>query len=91
MDVPGYNSLNPGPLETLVLAAILQCEMDRPATTAANLPGIAYYSHIGTLEVVDLDTIKCLVGRVDADRNRHVIIDRNAALSWTPLKQSPTT
>jgi hypothetical protein len=81
LDIPGYNLMNPGPAETLVLAAISQCEVDRSTTTSANLPGVTYYSHIGPLEVVDIETIQCLVGRIDCDRNRRVVIDRDGALT----------
>ena len=73
--------MNAGPAETLALAAISQCEIDRVATTSANLIGVAYYSHIGPMEVVDLATVDCLAGRVDSDRNRHALIDRSGARS----------
>lgn len=71
--------MNAGPAEILLLAAISQCEIDRGATSSANLIGIAYYSHIGPMEVVDLATVDCLAGRVDSDRNRRALIDRSDA------------
>lgn len=69
--------MNTGPAETIVLAAISQCEIDRMTTASANLFGVAYYSHIGPMEIVDLATVDCLAGRVDSDRNRRALIDRS--------------
>lgn len=79
LDVAGHTAMNDGPAETLVLAAISQCEIDRATTASANLVGVAYYTHIASMEVVDLATIDCLAGRVDCGRNRRVLIDRSGA------------
>jgi hypothetical protein len=38
--------------------------------------GINYYEELGPIEVVDLSTIQCVVGRI-RDRDRWAIIDRS--------------
>ena len=37
--------------------------------------GIPFYQDAGTVEVVDLNMVQCLVGRVE-DRGKYAIIDR---------------
>ncbi len=39
-----------------------------------------YYSRLGALQVVDITTVQCVVGRI-FDRNRWAIIDRSGSLS----------
>jgi hypothetical protein len=56
---------------TLILAAIRAC-------THLQLEGngIYYYDREGTMDVVDMKCVQCLVGRV-SDRDRWAIIDRS--------------
>jgi hypothetical protein len=57
---------------TLILAAIRTCY--NPYVKGDN--GFYYYSHEGSLEVVDMNCVRCLVGRVK-DSNEWDIIDRS--------------
>lgn len=72
---------------TFVLAAIQSCIEDRhggtrPRRPTSTAPGqnaahrIPYYKKLGSIEVVDIQMIKCVVGRVQ-DRGRFGIIDRS--------------
>ena len=56
---------------TLILAAIRAC-----ACPQLESNGVYYYDREGTLEVVDMKCVQCLVGRV-SDRSRWAIIDRS--------------
>jgi hypothetical protein len=57
---------------TLILAAIRTC--CNPRMTGDN--GIYYYSREGPLEVVDMECVQCLVGRIK-DGNEWAIVDRS--------------
>jgi hypothetical protein len=57
---------------TLILAAIRACA--EPQMRGEN--GIYYYSREGPLEVVDMECVQCLVGRVK-DGNEWAIVDRS--------------
>jgi hypothetical protein len=57
---------------TLILAAIRTCA--NPRMSSEN--GIYYYSREGQLEVVDIQCVRCLVGRVK-DGNEWAIVDRS--------------
>jgi len=57
---------------TLILAAIRTCS--NPQLIGEN--GTYYYSREGPLEVVDIECVKCLVGRVK-DGNEWAIVDRS--------------
>lgn len=61
---------------TLVLAEIHTCQV---IASHRNLD-IHYYKNLGRREIVDADTIACVVGRV-RDRDQWAIIDRSGALS----------
>jgi hypothetical protein len=65
-------ALGLGEKTTLILAAIRTC-VD-PRMKAEN--NIYYYSREGHLEVVDMECVQCLVGRVK-DGNEWAIIDRS--------------
>lgn len=64
------------PATRVVLAIIRSCkvEEDHPKLD------IHYYSEDGALDVVDISTVQCLVGRV-FDRGRWAIFDRSGSLS----------
>lgn len=64
------------PPSTLVLAEIHTCQV---ISTHRSLD-IHYYKNLGGKEVVDADTIACVVGRV-RDREQWAIIDRSGTLS----------
>ena len=57
---------------SLILAAIRACA--NPQMKSDN--GIYYYSREGPLEVVDVNCVQCLVGRVK-DGNEWAIVDRS--------------
>ena len=60
----------------LILAVIRTCKIveDHPALD------IHYYSDEGGLDVLDITTVQCLVGRI-RDRDRWAFIDRSGSLS----------
>lgn len=76
--------------KTLLLAAIKPCIEERPpgrsrqaTTTSGNVTrGITYYKRLGALDLVDIRTIQCVVGRVQ-DRGYFGIIERVGTVSTT--------
>jgi hypothetical protein len=54
-----------------IIFAIIQ-----PANIDETHSGIPYYTKMGRIEAVDLNTVQCLVGRV-YDRKKWAIIDRS--------------
>jgi hypothetical protein len=63
--------------ETLILAAIQNCPI-----TARNDLDMHYYRKEGSIEVVDMSNIQCLVGRIKTTNGRDwVIIDRSGNLA----------
>ncbi|KAJ7784947.1 hypothetical protein DFH07DRAFT_864335 [Mycena maculata] len=62
---------------TLILAAIQKCEIE-----AHNDLDMHYYCKDGPIEVVDISSIQCLVGRIRTTDKKHwVIIDRSGNLA----------
>lgn len=61
---------------TVVLGIIRSC----PVETTHRSLDIHYYSKEGALDVVDINSVQCVVGRI-RDRNRWAIIDRSGSLS----------
>lgn len=77
MNVPATTDLNISNGETLLLAAI-------QTVKTVKMPGtsIPFYERQGLIEVVDLNTIQCLVGQVqDTQRHHWGIIDRSGPLA----------
>lgn len=65
-------------LEIVVFAAVRACDLiETPQTNGLD---IHYYDKEGQLDIVDLTTIQCVVGRVH-DRNRWALIDRSGQLA----------
>lgn len=64
--------------EIIVFAAVRACDLIE--TPRANGLDIHYYDKEGQLDIVDLTTIQCVVGRV-RDRNRWTLIDRSGQLA----------
>ncbi|KAF8229154.1 hypothetical protein L208DRAFT_1288016, partial [Tricholoma matsutake] len=60
-----------------IYAFINQVKISEPAT---NQCGINYYEDLGPMEFVDLNQIKCVVGRIK-DHGRWSIIDQSRLLS----------
>ncbi|KAF8977094.1 hypothetical protein BDQ17DRAFT_1395011 [Cyathus striatus] len=71
MDAKALNRLNLTQ-DTVILAAIRPCVLGLD---------IHYYSCMGTLDIVDITTIQCLVGRVPLSNNKWAIIDRSRSLA----------
>lgn len=74
----GSTGSTSGHQETVVLAGIRACKLDERAP-----PGgldIHYYTTEGRYEVVDINNIQCLVGRI-RDREQWAIIDRSGSLA----------
>lgn len=77
MEVPATPDLNIANGETLLLAAIQTIKTLKMPETL-----IPFYRDEGHVEVVDLNTIQCVVGRVrDAQRDCWGIIDRSGPLA----------
>ena len=81
----------PGPCEdlrleapvTVILATIRNCVVDKADAYGHGLSGnldIRYYSNDGAIDVVDVTSVQCLVGRI-RDRNKWAIIDRSGPLA----------
>ena len=62
------------PPQTLVYALIKSVKLINP--TAAG--GIKFYEDFGSMEFVDLDQVKCVIGRI-MDRGRWAIVDRSTS------------
>ena len=76
---------------TVFLAAIRTCILDDPDAQLQGLD-IHFYSAEGSLHVVDVTSLQCLVGRIK-DRGRWAIIDRSGSLaraSYTGTADSDT-
>ncbi|KAI0638582.1 hypothetical protein C8Q77DRAFT_1188451 [Trametes polyzona] len=65
-----------GESQTLVLGVIQRCEVTEEIASL----DVHYYERMGAVEVVDITTVQCVVGRI-RDRNRWAVIDRSGALS----------
>ncbi|OJT08402.1 hypothetical protein TRAPUB_690 [Trametes pubescens] len=61
---------------TLMLGAVRRCVIESDHHDL----DIHYYKRFGALEIIDISTIQCLVGRVQ-DRGRFAIIDRSGSLA----------
>ncbi|KAJ3004976.1 hypothetical protein NUW54_g4552 [Trametes sanguinea] len=61
---------------TLVLGAVRQALIESHHSTL----DIHYYKKMGALDLVDIATVQCVVGRI-VDRGRTAIIDRSGALA----------
>lgn len=63
--------------QTLILAAVTECKI-----TAHNDLDMHYYSTESPLQVVDMSSVQCLVGRIKTTHgNKWVIIDRSGSLA----------
>ncbi|KAF7348742.1 hypothetical protein MVEN_01393300 [Mycena venus] len=75
--LPPADELNLTEETTHILAAVTQCEI-----TAKNDLDMHYYHKEGPLQVVDITTLQCVVGRVKTTDKRHwVIIDRSGSMA----------
>jgi hypothetical protein len=64
--------------DTLAYAVIKHTKISEPATDHCM---INYYKDLGPKEFVDLNQIRCIVGRI-MDRGQWAIIDRNKQLAY---------
>ena len=64
---------------TVFLAAIRTCILDNPDSQLQGLD-VQFYSKEGGLDVVDITSLQCLVGRI-RDRAQWAIIDRSGSLA----------
>ena len=62
--------------ESFISAAIHEVRISKPATDHCR---INYYQHMGPMVLVDLNQVKCVVGRI-WDRNKWAIIDWSESL-----------
>jgi hypothetical protein len=65
--------------ETLFLAAVTPCKIEQEHVNGLDMH---LYSQEGPLEVIDLDCVQCLVGRVYS-RGKWSIFDRSGAFDRT--------
>lgn len=75
VEIPAARQLGLAAPVTLILSAIHTCNIE-----SQNDLDMHYYKEHGRLEVVDIATVQCLVGRVK-DRQWWVIIDRSGGLA----------
>jgi hypothetical protein len=75
IDVPAAPQIGINTEEKIILAAIRPVKvMERTSN------GIVFYKDYGPVEVVDLNVIQCVVGRI-WDREKWAIVDRKGALA----------
>lgn len=72
--LPAVSSLNLPRPSVVIMAALGTCNED-----SFNSLGMPYYSTVGTLNVVDLACVRCVVGRIPVGR-RWAIVDRSEAV-----------
>ena len=72
--------LRDDPPSHIVLAFIQNCKIDDTTNPISGSLDIHHCTQMGALDVVDINTIDCVVGRVK-DRGRFSIIDRSGSLS----------
>lgn len=65
--------------DIFIYAAIREANITEPAN---NHCPINYYKELGRIELVDLNQIQCLVGRI-WDRNKWAIVDRSVSQAKT--------
>ena len=61
--------------QSVTLAVIRACIVEETSSI-----GTPYFTKMGALDVVDIGTIDCLVGRVSIDGRRFAIIDRSTSI-----------
>ncbi|TFK58699.1 hypothetical protein BDN72DRAFT_781697 [Pluteus cervinus] len=76
VEVPATRDLGLASPETLILACIHTCDVE-----AENSLDMHYYKKQGRVEVVDVTTVQCLVGRVKVDKKWWAIIDRSGGMA----------
>lgn len=69
--------------DRFIYAVIHEANISEPAND--NHP-INYYKDLGRIELVDLNMVQCLVGRIK-DRNKWAIIDRSHSRAKTSFSQ----
>jgi hypothetical protein len=67
--------------DSFIYAAIKQVKISEPATDRCR---INYYEDLGPTELVDLDQVKCVIGRI-MDRGKWAIIDRSKSLAQVQI------
>ncbi|KAG8695963.1 hypothetical protein FRC08_007445 [Ceratobasidium sp. 394] len=82
IDVPASTQLGTVEPETILLAAIRQCTI----THVDKYLGTPYYTVMGPVEVVDLQTVQCIVGRVHDERGHWGIVDRSRPLAQAEFR-----
>ena len=65
--------------DVVVFAAIRTCVLD-PIPSDLEPLDIHFYSKMGSLDIVDITTVQCLVGRVKDRGNTWALIDRSGSL-----------
>ena len=65
--------------DTVILVALRPCVLDDQAAPFGL--DIHYYSRMGALDIVDVTTVQCLVGRIPIGNGRWAIIDRSGSLA----------
>ena len=73
LDLPSASKLHLAEPTTIIVAVIREVK-------AKLMNGIYYYKEFGVDEVVDLETIQCVVGRIK-DRGQWALIDRSDSVA----------
>jgi hypothetical protein len=77
IDIPVSPNLNTKKPQSILLAAIRECNV----TSVDKHLKIPYYREMGSMEVVDLQTVQCCVGRGCDTRGFWGIIDKSGPLA----------
>ncbi|EUC58442.1 transposase family Tnp2 protein, partial [Rhizoctonia solani AG-3 Rhs1AP] len=82
IDFPEAEELGTDKPETVLFAAIQECKV----THVDKRIGTPYYTNMGPTEVVDFESVKCVVGRVRDERGFWGIIDRSGPLAQAEFR-----
>ena len=78
VDLPAIAQTSHAASETFIFGVIRNCE--HHAVTGLEALDVHYYEKEAQIDVVDISTVQCVVGRIH-DRNRWTIVDRSGSLA----------
>ncbi|KAG9098876.1 hypothetical protein FRC07_010577 [Ceratobasidium sp. 392] len=82
IDIPASVQLGTDKPQTILFAAIQQCNI----THTNKYLSTPFYTNMGPVEVVDLQTVQCVVGRVHDQWGWRGIIDRSGPLAQAEFR-----
>jgi hypothetical protein len=84
--LPQSSALGLSKPQTFVYAVIRSLRLDRAPDLGIDLH---YYSQEGALEVIDINYVQCLVGRINLGAKCSSIIDRSGSLARSVYIEDP--